>query len=95
MADENAPEKALYKVPHRNSTMVVKLTAEEADALYGDAATRVGDARRAEPQPVGGPPYAEPVPPEGESVVVDTAGDDDPAPKRRVASNKARTADNK
>lgn len=97
MADEKAPEKALYEVPHRNSTMTVKLTAEEAEQLYGDAAKRVGDAKTAEPQPVGTPPYAEPVPAPGESSVSSEDGGDaaaarETAPKRRTAANKSRTA---
>lgn len=98
MADDQAPEKALYEVPHRNTTMIVKLTAEEAEELYGDTATRVGAVRKAEPQPIGEPPYAAPVPPEGESTVGEKADDDDAssatasAPKRRTAANKARPA---
>lgn len=99
MADDKAPDKARYEVPSRNhSTMVVKLTPEEAEALYGDSAKRVGDARQAQPQPVGVPPYAGPVPAPGESVVSSDATDDgdrssasDAAPKRRTtAPNKAR-----
>lgn len=82
-------EKALYEVPHRNSTMVVKLTAEEAQALYGDDAKRVGDVKKAEPQPVGTPPYAEPVPAPGESAVADEEPEA-PKPKARTAANKAR-----
>jgi hypothetical protein len=69
----------------------MKLTAEDAEALYGDKAKKVGDAKKAEPQPVGRPPYdtgevKDPADQDAEKADEKKA----PAPK-----NKARAADSK
>lgn len=80
-------ELSLYEVPHRNGTMRVKLSAEEAESVYGDRAKKVGDVEQAQPQPVSSQPWAEPVPEAGESEV---KADQKKAPARR---NKAASAD--
>jgi len=56
-----------YEVPRRNGVMTVKLSEEDAELIYGDAAKRKGDANQGEVQPVRTPPWTEPVPAEGES----------------------------
>jgi hypothetical protein len=48
----------LYEVPHRNRTAVFKLTADEAESVYGDQAKKVGSVKPAEPQPVTRPSWA-------------------------------------
>lgn len=94
MADQKPPAKARYEIPVRGHTTTVKLTPDEANELYGDQAKRVGSVKRAEPQPVGEPPYAQEVPPAGESTV--PTDDGDRAAKRRApTANKARGADDK
>lgn len=45
----------VYEIPHRNFTTTVKLSEEDAEALYGDAAKKLGAAKPAEAQPVWGP----------------------------------------
>lgn len=47
----------LYEVPVRGHVTTMKLSAEDAEALYGDAAKRVGPAKLAEAQPVSRPPW--------------------------------------
>lgn len=79
-----------YEVPRRNSTMRVKMSAEDAELLYGDRAKKVGDAKQGEVQDVRRPPYAEPVPAPSES---DPATADEGDQKRAAPrQNKARTA---
>ncbi|MBW0088237.1 hypothetical protein I4I73_03280 [Pseudonocardia sp. KRD-184] len=74
----------LYEVPHRGHTATLKLSEDEAEALYGDRAKRVGPAAQVEPQPVPRPPYA-----------TDDSDDAEPVPAEKQAPaprNKARTA---
>lgn len=80
-------ELSLYEVPHRNGTITVKLSAEDAESLYGDTAKKIGDVQQAEAQPVATQPWAESVPEPGESEVKTEAKK---APARR---NKAADAD--
>jgi hypothetical protein len=75
---------ALYEVPHRDHTMTVKLSAEDAEALYGDQAKKIGEVKKAEPQPVSKPPYAAPVPEPGESLV--TSEKKSPPPRNKTRS---------
>lgn len=90
MADDKAPEKALYEVPVRGHMTVMKLTADEAKDLYGNDAKRIKPVKRAEPQPVGKPPYAVEPPAPGESEMPDER-DEDAQPKARRTANKARS----
>lgn len=48
----------VYEVPMRNGTTTMKLTEEHAKERYGDAAKRVGEARKVERQPVSSPVHA-------------------------------------
>lgn len=49
----------LYEVPMRYGvTTTMKLSAEEAKTLYGDAAKKVGTTKPGEVQPVSRPPHA-------------------------------------
>lgn len=83
-------ELGLYEVPVRGHTTVMKLSEEDAKALYGDDAKRVGDAKKAEPQPVGRPPYDT-----GEVKDPADQDDDDKSDVKKAPSprNKARHAD--
>lgn len=84
----------LYEVPHRGHKTVVKLSEEEAKALYGDNAKKVGPARKAEAQPVARPPWDSGEvrdPADDSSTEAGVAGE-----KRAAApKNKARGAENK
>lgn len=80
----------LYEVPHRNYTATLKLTAEDAEMIYGDRAKKVGDVEPAEPQPVQRPPWA--VDADETGAVVEDAENDAEVPEKRAAParNKAR-----
>ena len=78
-----------YEVPRRHSTMRVKMSEEDAELIYGDAAKRVGDAQQGVRPETRRPPWQERVPAEGESDPK-TGEDVKKAPARR---NKARSAD--
>ncbi len=79
----------LYEVPHRNHIATLKLTAEDAEMIYGDRAKKVGEVEQAEPQPVQRPPWA--VDADDTGAVVENVEDDDAGEKRAApARNKAR-----
>lgn len=82
-------ELSLYDVPHRNSTMRVKLSAEDAELIYGDQAKKIGEVDPAQAQPVSRPPYEQRVPAAGESDP--STGDE--VKKAPVRRNKARSAE--
>lgn len=78
----------LYEVPHRNGSMLVKLSEEEAELVYGDLAKKVRPCQPATVQEVPTPPWA--ADPE------DAAGDEEAGEKKSPApANKARSARNK
>lgn len=74
----------LYDVTVRGTVTQMKLTEYDAATLDGK---KVGSVKGAEPQPVTHPPYAEPVPEPGESLV--RSGEKKAPPAR----NKARGTD--
>lgn len=80
----------LYEVPHRNYTAILKLTAEDAESIYGDAAKKVGEVKPAEPQPVQRPPWAVEVDDLGAPVEGDDKDDDAGEKRAAPARNKAR-----
>lgn len=76
----------LYEVPHRNGTMLVKLSEDEADSVYGDLAKKIRPIAPATPQPVTTPPWAEDV----------DSDEDEPGEKKAPAPrNKTRSATSK
>lgn len=75
-------ELALYEVTHRNFTTTMQLSEEDAEAL---GATRVGDVKPGEPQPVTRPSHAV-----DESAQESTPAEEKKAPASR---NKARSSD--
>jgi len=88
----------IYEVPHRNHTATVKLSAEEAKELYGDAAKKVGDVKKAEPQPVTRPPWDSgdvKDPADDEKLVSSRHARGEDAKKAPSPHNKSRAADNK
>lgn len=48
----------LYEVPHRNHTATLRLSEEDAKALYGDKAKKVGSVAETKPEPVAVPSHA-------------------------------------
>jgi hypothetical protein len=80
----------LYEVPHRNHIATLKLTAEDAEMIYGDRAKKVGDVEPAEPQPVQRPPWAVEVDETGAPVENDENADEVPEKRAAPARNKAR-----
>ncbi len=80
----------LYEVPHRNYTATLKLTAEDAESIYGDAAKKVGEVKPAEPQPVARPPWSVEVDDLGAPVESDDKDDDAGEKRAAPARNKAR-----
>jgi hypothetical protein len=77
----------VYEVPVRGHKTTMKLSEEDAKALYGDDAKRVGEAKKAEPQPVTRPPY--------DTGEVKDPADQDDAKKAEPESKKAPAPQNK
>lgn len=81
----------LYEVPHRNHVATLKLTEEDAEAIYGGKAKKVGDVKPASPQPVQRPPWSVEVDELGAPVDDPAELDETPAKHSAPARNKART----
>ncbi len=77
----------LYEVPHRNGTMLVKLSEDEAESVYGDLAKKIRPVAVTQPQPVATPPWA--VDPDAPAV------EDEAEKKAPAARNKTRSAGSK
>lgn len=79
----------MYEVTVRGGYVTrMKLSKDEAETLD---AKKVGAVAQAEPQPVGRPPYEEPVPEAGESLVRSDAGKHSDEKQPPAARNKARS----
>ena len=83
----------LYEVPHRNYTTIMKLSADDAEQLYGDEAKQIRPAAPAVVPPTPTQPWAvDPdAPAEGEA----DGGSETGAKKASPTRNKASSASSK
>lgn len=80
----------LYEVPHRNSTTIMKLSADDAEQIYGDEARKIRPAAPAVVPPTPTQPWA--VDPDAPEAGGDGGDGEKKAPPTR---NKARSASSK
>lgn len=76
----------LYEVPVRGHTTTMRLTAEDAKALYGDQAKKVGPVEPTVPNPAPRPPWA--VEADEDGNVVESDEKQAPPPRNKARSSK-------